>query len=271
MNEITVFKGFDANILVLKETFAQKEYNLDTAAGSKECMKDYKLCRKLWQRVDKMRLAESKKYRDLVDAVNAEGKGYLSKIEEVYKPLKDKLDAQEARWEAARVAKEEAAKAKADKEERDRLAALEAREEEVAALHAKLEAEQAEAKAARDLFEAEKQAEANKAAAVEDAKLQAAQDAIDAAKKAEQDKEDAVMAERKKAHDEKNDRIAAELAEKNRLAEIDRVRIADFEHRKEFNNLAFDAIVAITSDTAISMELVKAIVKDEIPNVTLNY
>ncbi len=271
MNEITIFQEFETDIVAFEGHNAELMFNIETTRGSKDCRSHLAKLRKVWNGIERMRKTAKAGYIAQGKAVDLEAKSFQGRIDIMHKLHNDPLKAQEARWEAAILAKEEAAKAKAEKEEAERIAAIEAREEEANARLAEIEKREAVAKAARDLFEAEKQAEADKVTAVEDAKLQAAQDAIDAAKKAEQDKLDAVAEVKRQIADEISqdaenklqEQIAADIAEEKRQANV--------EHRKEFNNLALDAINSKIDDPATSLRLVKAIVKGEIPNVTLNY
>ena len=247
--ELTVFEQVEADIVAFEDVNAELVFDVTTAEGEKYCKEYLGKLRKVRNRIEKLRKETKKEYLDAGRAVDAEAKKYISRVESMHDMHEGPIKALEQKRLDAEIDTREKEQAELKAIEEKRIADLEARE-------AIMAAKEAEQKAKEDAFNAEaNQAKHDKE--IEDAKLVAAQEAI--------------VKEQAAAHQRENDRIAAELAENNRLADIEDKRIADVEHCKEFNNLALDAIVAVTGDPASSLRLVKAIVKGEIPNVKMNY
>lgn len=149
--------------------------------------------------------------------------------------------------EQARKEAEQAAQVEREKAERERIAA------EMAAEQAKRDLELAEQRR----IAAEKQAEADRIAAEQKAE----RDRIEAQARAKQQAEAAAQAER--------DRIAAEQA---KAEEEKAAREADHEHKATINRAALAAIQSagqLTDEQARGV--IRAIVKGQVPNVTINY
>ncbi len=126
-------------------------------------------------------------------------------------------------------------------------------------------------------LKAEQEAKAKAEAEVQ-AKLKTEQNAINAEKAKAQAEIDAQNAEiaRQKAEIETQRQIEANEAQKKleaeQKAESEKLaREADVENRKRVNNEIKDALEFLGLDDALAMEVVKAMVKDQIPNITVNY
>lgn len=222
----------------------------------------------------------------------AEWKAKSAKVDESRKYARDRLDAIRdavrkplTDWEAEqeRIAAEEAARIKAEAEEkerieRERIAAIEAENrrlrEEIEAreraeakrladekadneriererLIAERAAKEAEEKAARQIAEAE-------AARVRaEAEAKAAQEA---AEKAERDRVAAIESERKRIEAE-HQRIAAEEAK----------RAADVEHKKSVNNQVLNDLISLGLSREQAQAVIIAIVRGDVANVSIKY
>ncbi len=199
------------------------------------------------------------------------------KEDEVFNLKKElaRRDAEAARIEAERLAKEEAERAEAarkqaeiDRIDREKRIAEEAKAK--AEADAKAAAERAEKEAAAKL-EAERIAAAEKIAAE---RLKAQQEAEAAERKrladikAAEDKADAekqaiIQAQQEKERKEA-ERIAAEKSANEK-------RMADLEHRKTINNSAKSGIMALGFSCEAAEKLIVAIAKGQINHITINY
>ena len=246
---IQPFSEFEAEIVEFEEMNSEMKFDLATEKGVEECEAYLLLLRKVEIRIEKKRKAKGTDLRQAVTDLNDSAKVWHNRVHVMYDVHDEPLaKVRQAILDAAIDAKEKAdAEAKAIEDKRE--AELKAREADMAAKEAAIK--EKEDKAAAILRDAKHEKE------LEDAKLVAAQGAIEKEKVA--------------AHQRENDRVAAELTEKNRLEGIETARKANVEHCKEFNNLALNAIIAITDDPASSLRLVKAIVQGKIPNITMNY
>ena len=242
---IQPFVEFEAEIVEFEEMNSKMKFDLATEKGVEECESYLLLLRKVEIRIDKKRKAKGTDLRQAVTDLNASAKEWHNRVHVMYevhdKPLaKIRL----AKLDAIIDAKEKAdAEAKAIEDKR--LADLQEREDAA-------NAKEAELKAKEDALNAGQIAKD-----LEDAKRVAAEDATANAKREAEDQ-----------------RIIEEgrlKAQKEQAAEETRQRQANVEHRKDFNNKAVEALVEFTGSNAMAIELVKAIVKGEIPNVTMNY
>lgn len=269
--EIQPFDKFEAEIVEFEKYNAEKQFDLTTEEGKEACEKYLFKLRKVEIAIDKTRKAKGTDLRKAVTDLNASAKVWTERVHKMYEVIDKPLRIiKQAELDAAidKMEKEKAAeKAIEDK----RLADLAEREEKAAA-------KEAELKAKEDAMNAE----ANKLAVakqIEEAeKIGAANAVIIAEAKAEQDKIDAIAALQAEHHQQENDRLAKEITdklaantEKSRLAEIERKRQANVEHRKAFNNAAVLELDDITCNSKMSIDIVKAIVKGEIPNISMNY
>lgn len=158
--------------------------------------------------------------------------------------------AEQARIEADRIAKEQEAIRIAQAEEKARVEAQEAAQRAIE------EAKAAAAKAEADRLEAESRA----ARELQEAAYRAEQEAKEAAARAEREKREAIEAERRRAE---------EAAKKE--ADEAAAREADKDHRKNFNNLAVDALVMVGLSKESAKMAIAAIAKGIVPNVKINY
>jgi hypothetical protein len=275
---IKPFSVFDQELADFKEMNSKMKFDIETYEGETDCKKYLARVGKMRIGVEKLRKSTKKEFLDKGNAVDDEAKVYQAEIAAIDAVHSVPLKALENKRINEALAEQEAIKAKEREAEKARLADLEEREANMAAKEAEQQAKDDAAQAERDATERKEELEAAALLAAETATLQAAQDAIDAEVKAKQDVLDAIAETERKAEAEA-DRLAKEVADKYEAQqaeqdEIDAAILArqqDEEHRKEFNNLALDAIIAVTGDPATSLRLVKAIVKGEIPNVTMNY
>jgi len=147
----------------------------------------------------------------------------------------------------------EAAEARAEAAQRERDAAA----QREAAL--KAQAEQAE----RDRIAAQERAEREAKEAADKAEGQR----IEAQQRAEREKQEAIEAERRKAAEAES----ARLAEEKRIADEAAARAADVAHRKAVNNKALADLVAagLTEESAIVA--IRAIAKGEVTAIRITY
>ncbi len=231
---LQVFDKFEAEIVEFEKYFNGKEYDLTTEKGIEACEGDKLLLRKVEIRIDKTRKDRGKSLRDAITELNASAKVCHNRVHTMWEVIDKPLAIiRQANLDAAIDAKEKAdAEAKAIEDKR--LAGLQARED---------------------------------AANTKEAELKVKEDALNSG----QIKKDLEEAKITAANDAVIAEQAKQLAKKNRLAKAEKARLANVEHCKIYNNLALDAIVAITGDPASSLRVVKAIVKGEIPNVVMMY
>lgn len=243
--EIQPFVEFEAEIVEFEKCNAEMQFDLTTEQGKEDCEKYLLKLRKVEIAIDKKRKSKGASLRAAVTDLNASAKVWHERVHKMYevtdKPLRI---IKQAELDAAidKMEKEKAAeKAIEDK----RLADLEERE-------AAAKVKEAELKAKEDVINAE----ANQA------------------EQAKRVKEAAEAAAAEAAHAANNQRIAEDLERQNeidRAAEADRQRQNDVEHRKAFNNAAVLALDDITCNSKMSIDIVKAIVKGEIPNIKMLY
>jgi len=276
--DLAVFEQFEADIVKFEQVNAELSFDVETEDGEKDCKKYLGKLRKVRNGIERLRKDTKKQYLEAGRAVDAEAKSFIGRVDDMHDIHNAPIKALEQKRLDAEIDKREKEQAELKRIEDERLADLQAREEAANAKEAALKEKEDAIKAEEDKIQRDKEIKEAQAKAAEDAKNQAKQDAIDmaarverekeeTAKQAELDKQAAIDAEKKRAAD----KYAAEQAEKDKIAEETRKRQADVEHRKEFNNLALDAITAITGDIVSSLELVQAIIKGQIPNVTMNY
>jgi hypothetical protein len=269
--EIQVFSEFDARIAELKEHLTNKEYNLTTEEGKDEAEKDKGLLRKVEIKIEKKRVAKGAPLLKATKDLNADAKVYHNKVHGLWEIIDKPL-------QIIRQAELDAAMDKMEAEKAAAKAIQDAKDAELEKLRAIVAKQEADAKAITDAAERKEELDAAALLAAENAKLQAKQDAIDAAAKAKQDQADAVAEVERKAKVEAEallkkaaDLYEAEQAEQRKIDAGILARQQDEDHRREFNNLALDAITAIIDDPATSLRLVKAIVSNKIPNVKMIY
>jgi len=242
---LTVFDPIKSQIAELQEKDSKLVFDHKTADGERE-LRSY--VRRL--RSHKTTIADLHKttkqgavtFGRQVDAIKNElTEGVQKIIDARMKPLDDieaaKRAAAEAIVEAERLATEKAYA--------DHLADLKRREAEVAAK----EAEQREV----ERFAREKRI-------AEEAREKALREA-------EHEKQHAIDAERERVRKE----AEAVQAEKDRLAEIERKRIVNEEHRKKVEAEVLDALDGCTGDHKVSKNVLFDLVQGSIPHVIINY
>lgn len=276
--ELSVFNEYEQEIVQFEQYFADKEYDLTCEEGVKSCEGDLLLLRKVEIRIDKTRKSRGKHLRDAVTDLNASAKVCHNRVHTMYETVDAPLQVVRQAELNAAMDKMEAEKAELKAIEDKRLADLEAREAKMAAKEAEQQAKDDAAQAVRDAAERKEELEAAALLAAENARLQAEHDAVDAAEQAKQDQADAVAEVERKAKADADilakeiaDKYAKEQAEQRRIDADILVRQQDVEHRKDFNNAAALALQNITHNREMSVDIVKAIVSNEIPNITMNY
>lgn len=249
-------------------------------------------------------VAEMKKRPALVDESRRKIRESLDELAaEIRQPVTEYEEAESARLEAIKISllhdealvmNDEFDKARAEKFEADHELALlmndkfdsDKLEAERIAEQQRIDYEQriareaeervkreAEEKAQRERDQAEREKLELQAAAEREkqeriaAEQRAEQQRIDDQKRAEREKQQAIEAERRKS----------EQAEKARLAEEKRIKdeadrkAKDTEHRRQVNNEILSALTELGASDEFAMSLIKAMAKNLIPNVKINY
>lgn len=197
----------------------------------------------------------------------------LESIEEQGKLLKEKEEKQQ---QLDRIEKEKAEKEKAENEriaekkqkEREKQITIEATQR--VEREAKQREHNAEQKRIAELQRIER--ETKEAAEVEERKKQEEiarlqqekQEAID---KAEREKQEAINAERARIQREREERERIERETK----EAEEARQADVSHRRKINKAILEGMNSAGLDDATAKNIIKMIVKKQIPNISINY
>jgi len=240
-----VFSEFEAQIVEFEEMNSKMEFDLTEEKGIKECEDYLFLLRKVEIKIDKKRKTKGADLRKAVTDLNASAKVWHNRVHTMYEVHDGPLaKLRQANLDAA-MDKLEAEKAEAKAIEEKRLADLQEREDAA-------KAKEAELKAKEDVINA-----AQIAKDLEEAKRIGAANAVIIEKQRQAD-EAAYEAEC-----ELQDKIAADKAIADRQANV--------EHRKQFNNKAVAELDKITCNSQMSIDIVKSIVKGEIPNISMNY
>lgn len=272
MNELVKFDQVRADIAAYKKENLELEFDYEDPQGNKEARSHiYKLRQTKTKIADihKMAKAEAMGICKLLDGEKRKLTADVDEMIDVhYKPVKEieervvkaaAVKANEERLEAIRI-------------EAERTAERERREEELAAKEAAMKEKEAGLVREQERLEAAKQAEIDKQVAVKQAQEQAEWDKVEAAAQAERDKQTAINDERERVRREDE----AVEAEKDRLAEIERKRIADKTHRDGIETeiqQAVEEAISIGADNNVGSAdaLVIALIDGNIPHVTINY
>ncbi len=177
--------------------------------------------------------------------------------------MNELFDLRKAEEERQRIAREEEMKREAAEQARI-TAERKAQQEIEAAAQREREAKEAAERAERERQEAIQRAEQ----AAKEAKEKAEHDAKEALERAELEKQAAIEAERKKALEAEQER----LAEEERKRQEDAKRQADIEHQRTFNRESVSDLVEngfFTEELAI--EFIKLVKKNKIRHITINY
>ena len=276
--DLVVFEQFEQDIVTFEEVNAELTFEIETEEGEKECKKYLAKLRKVRNRIEKLRKDTKKEFLDKGRAVDAEAKSFMERIDAMHDIHDAPIRALEQARLDAEIDKREKEQAELKAAEEKREADLKEREEKAQAIIDQAAKVEAERVAERQAIERKEELEAAALLAAENATLKAAQDAIEAEAKAKQAVIDAVAETERKAQVEA-DRLAKEVSDKYaaQQAEQDTIdagilaRQQDEDHRRQYNNLALDAINAKIDDPQTSLRLVKAIVNGEIPNISMNY
>ena len=277
--EISLFEAWVDPIAELKELSFKQKFDITTYEGETACKKFIAKIAKMKNGVEALRKSIKTEFLDKGMSVDKEAKEYQAMIAEIDAVWSVPLKALETERLNEVLEAQEALKAKEREAEKARLADLEEREAKMAAKEAEQKEKDDAAQAVRDAAERKEELEAAALLAAENATLKATQDAIDAEAKAKQAVLDAVVETERKAQVEA-DRLAKEVADKYaaQQAEQDEIdagimaRQQDLSHRSDFNNLALTALKPLTKgDVVMARQIVEAIVRGEIPNVTLTY
>jgi colicin import membrane protein len=265
--EVSLFEAWVDPIAELKELSSKQKFDITTYEGETACKKFIAKIGKMKTGVEKLRVSIKSEFLEKGRAVDKEAKEYQAIIAEIDAVHSIPLKELENKRINEALAEQEAIKAKARAEEAKRLADLEEREAKMAAK----EAEQEAAERKEELLSARLEA-------AEVTKRQAEQAAILAKGVAEQEKANAILETERKAK-ATADALAkgitakyeAEQAEQRKIDAGILARQQDVEHRRDYNNRASQALFIMIGNEEVSEAIVKAIVKGEVPNVTLNY
>ncbi|HGN2269898.1 TPA: cell envelope biogenesis protein TolA [Proteus mirabilis] len=176
--------------------------------------------------------------------------------------MNELFDLRKAEEERQRIAREEEMKRQAA--EQARLEAERKAQQEIeAAARREREAKEAAERAEREKQEAIQRAEQ----AAKEAKEKAERDAKGALERAEREKQLAIEAERKKAQEAEQ----ARLAEEERKRQEEAKRQADKEHRRKYNQETLQALVSNGFDEKLATEFIKLVASNKIPHMTMNY
>ena len=99
-NELAVYDEFIQQLKQFQASDAELVFDVETPDGEADCRAYHKKLRKVWNRVNDLRLDTSKIYREKVDNINAEGNGILAEIDAIANPRKALLDTKEASIQA---------------------------------------------------------------------------------------------------------------------------------------------------------------------------
>jgi hypothetical protein len=257
---LQLFEAFIDPLEELKELSLTTKFDIETYEGETDCKKFIAKIGKFRIGVEKLRVSLKADFLEKGRTVDKEAKVYqasIAEIDAIYSvPLK-KLEAKRIA-EVLDAREKEQAELKAIEDKRE--AELKEREAKVVASEAKIKEAEDAALVVRQAAEHKEELEATALLAAEEATRKAKQDTTDAIALA-------VATENRRVAD----LYATQQAEQDAIEEADRKRQANVEHRKKFNNIAVNALDNLTHETEISIEIVKAIVKGEIANVTMNY
>ena len=270
--DLVAFSPLRAEIAKYKKVNANLVFDISTVKGEKDA---------------RSHIAKLRKVKTQIAAIHKDAKaGFLAggrkcdtekntltadvdeMIDVQWKPIKDKEDA------ANKIAfeKAEAHRIEREADEAERIRKITEAEEEIAQQQRDLEIAQEKVQKEAERLEYESKAQEREKQATIDAEAKAESDKAEALKQAEADKEAAVQAEK--------DKQAAEQEEKDRdaamLAEHEAERVADESHRKKIEQDAKEAIfnirnVANEMGQDFEDAIIRAIIDNEVPNVTLNY
>ncbi|WP_240127826.1 cell envelope biogenesis protein TolA [Proteus mirabilis] len=176
--------------------------------------------------------------------------------------MNELFDLRKAEEERQRIAREEEMKRQAA--EQARLEAERKAQQEIeAAARREREAKEAAERAEREKQEAIQRAEQ----AAKEAKEKAERDAKEVLELAEREKQLAIEAERKKAQEAEQARLAEEECKRQEEAK----RQADKEHRRKYNQETLQALVSNGFDEKLATEFIKLVASNKIPHMTMNY
>lgn len=290
--------GLDPIISEVKELVVNFDHDVLTGSGRKKTASLAMKVRKLKTRLDGMGKDLTTEWARKKKAVDQNRKAMREELDELAMIARKPLDDWEARM--ARIAEEEKLEAErialkkqveldhemgllidADmdrkKEEAERQAEKERLEaEERLRLEGERKAkEEAEAEIKR--LEAEKEAallrEKEVARKLKEAKAKKKFEEKQAALQKKIDEENAKQAIIDAEERAKKQQIAKQKAEEERKQAEENARIADANHRKAYNKIIIEKLMAISPSLsrAIAIDILKAIASNKIDNVTINY
>ena len=243
-----------------------------------------------WENEEKIR--EEKRRLEVAYLADWDDAIYLNAIKTREIELAKK-EAEIARVEAERKAKEEAARLERDRMEREELIRIKASETARREAQEKIEAEKARAAQIEAELKAEKAiAEQARIDAIENARLEkerverekaeaekkrleeietARLEAIEAAKRAEAEKARALAQAKAESEAAEKKRRDDEAKEASRLKEIADKKAANVKHQAKINNEILVALGLVGIDDEKAKEVIRAIVSGNIPHVQINY
>lgn len=179
----------------------------------------------------------------------------ITQIEKTEREEQKRVEEQKKREEQERIENE--TKAKAEQVEREKQIAIEAKEQ------AEREAKQREHNAEQQRIAELERVEREKRELIEIAK----QNTIKMKRIAEEEKQQAIREEQQRVANE-NARVEAE---KKLSADKESKRQANRAHQGRINNTVLEYLKQLGCDESLGKNIIKSMVKNEIPNVTINY
>lgn len=221
-----------------------------------------------WEDVEKEQIEKEEREQEMIDwHTEALGMHDLFKREEAMKKQQAEMDAKQAEFD--RIAKEQKLeKERLEREEKLKKEAAEQAEKqaEIDRLEAERKLEEEKNRRIREAEEAKKKRVAEKEQAEKEK-----QDAIDKLEREKQEEIDQMKRDQEEKDEKERKRIADEKAETDRLQKIEDERQADVDHRKKVNNNIVKCLGKFKIDKNVSEDIVKSIVKNEIPGLSVNY
>ena len=286
MNELAKFDEVKAAIAKFKKENENLVFDYEDAKGNKDARSHIYKLRQTKTVINAIHKEVKAEALAICQKIDKQKRDLIGEVEEMIEVHAAPIKAIEER-EAKKIAdKLEAERLEAERLEAERKEELRKREEEVARREeaarkaeeerqAKIKAEEDRLNREREKLEAEKQAEADARRRVEEERKRAEIEKQEALKRAEEEKEAAIEAERERIRREEQ----AKKAEEDRLAEVERKRIANKKHREKIQKKIYDSLYAIifkaekekaNKEKTIKL-IIEAIDKGEIDNIKINY
>lgn len=249
MNEITVFDEVRTEMVKYKKINADIVFDYNDPVGNKEARSHIAKLRTIKTRIASVHKDAKAEALAVCRALDADKREYTGEVEEMIAVHNDPIQEIEARKQAEIDDKIESDRLAQEIAEEQRQEELRQREEAIIKAEDEAKAKADKLEADRAAFEAEKNAEAR------------------AVKREQAAREQAVKEEQDRAAQ----KVATEKAEADRLAEIERLRVEDVQHRTEIEKEMWDGLFIILKDDILTDTVAHYIKIDEIPHVTILY